>query len=496
MLEYLIDDKFVDKNDRIAVGVSGGADSMLLLWALIDKQKQVGFHLHVVNVNHNLRGAESDADSSFVKDFCEKKKISHTIFDADVKSLKGSQKMTLEESARKARYEAFAKIMKEEKLNKLFLAHHKNDQAETILMHIFRGAGVSGATGIKQSDAVIRPLLNLKKSEILNLAKEHGIKFVVDSSNEDNVFSRNYLRNIVIPAIEKVYPNVVDSLFEFGEKCKDVQKFIETNVKNEFFDEKKDYILLKDIAFEQNDVVVKETLKKAFEKLKIFSDIESKHFSILIELQKADVNKSVDLPHGVVAKRTYEGLKFMKKTSKEKVCGEYQFVIGEIEVAGFGKIETSFVSPEDVVYGEGALFVDYAKIPTHSIWRFRKDGDIFSKLGTGSKKLNDYFTDKKIDSDLRDRIPLLVSTNKVLVVANHDVSEKVKIDGETEQIVKIVFHVNWICWQFEKILPILYIMESWWMFGKFNIFKIIGMIITFAIVLFFVFKASITGSIV
>ena len=439
MLEYLIDDKFVDKNDRIAVGVSGGADSMLLLWALIDKQKQVGFHLHVINVNHNLRGKESDDDSLFVKEFCEKKKLSYTIFDADVKSLKVSEKTTLEESARKARYDAFAKIMKQENLNKLFLAHHKNDQAETILMHIFRGSGVSGAGGIKQTDLIVRPLLNLKKSEILLLAKEHGIKFVTDSSNEDNVFSRNYLRNVVIPAIEKIYPNVVDALFDFGKKCNDVQDFIENNVKNEFFEENKDFVLVKDVAFEQNEVVVKETLKKAFEKLKVYSDIESKHFDILIELQKTNVNKSVDCPHNIVVKRTYEGLKFMKKISESKNVNEYQFMIGEVDVEGFGKIVTSFVSPDEVVYGEGSLFVDYVKIPLDSVWRIRKLGDVFSKLGTGSKKLNDYFTDKKIEFDLRDKIPVLATKNQILVVAGNDVSEKVKIDGETEQIVRIQF---------------------------------------------------------
>ena len=227
MLEYLIDDKFVETSDGIAVGVSGGADSMVLLWALLDKQKEVGFDLHVVNVNHHIRGIASDEDSAFVEDFCKAKKIKYTIVDVDAKKIKADKKMTLEEAARNARYEAFESVMKKEHLNKLFLAHHKNDQVETILMHLFRGSGISGACGICDTDKIFRPLIGFSKEELLKLAKEHGIKFVTDETNQDNAYARNYVRNVVIPDIEKMYPNVVDAIFEFGKKCKNMQKFIE-----------------------------------------------------------------------------------------------------------------------------------------------------------------------------------------------------------------------------------------------------------------------------
>lgn len=439
MLEFLIDDCLIEKNDKIAVGVSGGADSMVLLWALIDKQKQTGFDLHVVNVNHHLRGNESDSDSAFVEEFCKKRKISYTIVDVDVKSLKLSNKLTIEEAARIARYEAFEKVMKQHGLNKLALAHHKNDQAETILMHIFRGAGIAGATGIKQTEKTIRPLLNLTKEEILKIAVEHGVKFVNDSSNADNAYSRNYVRNVIIPTIEKLYPGVVNSICEFGKKCNDVQKFIENQIKIENIEENKDYILLKEQVFEEDKLLVYCYIKKVFEKFKVFSDIETKHYALIEELHETDVNKSIDLPHQMVAKKTYSGLKFFKKTKAEKLERESIFCIGECSIEGFGKIKTSLISADEVVYGEGVLFVDYAKISNDAVWRFRKLGDQFSKLGTGSKKLNDYFTDKKIDFELRDNLPVLARGSQVLVVAENDISEYVKIDGTTDQIVKIEF---------------------------------------------------------
>lgn len=455
MLEHLIEDSVVLKEDRIAVGVSGGADSMVLLWALLDKQKQVGFYLKVINVNHHLRGEESDSDTKFVKEFCEKKKIPYEIVDVDVKSLKADKKLTLEESARVARYDAFAKIMKTDKLNKLFLAHHKNDQVETILMHIFRGSGVAGASGIKQNDYVVRPLLNFDKNEILKIASEHGVKFVTDSSNSDNAFARNYVRNVVVPAIEKAYPNVVNSIFEFGKKCKEMQEFVQKNIKTEYFEENNDYIVLKDQAFLEHSVVVHEYVKQVFEKLKIFADIESKHYDMIFELQKCSVNKSVDLPHQIQAKRTYTGVKFCKKTSKKKTEKHHEFILGELDFEGYGKIVTKIVSPDEVVYGEGALFADYTKISNSAVWRIRNLGDTFAKLGTGSKKLNDYFTDKKIDFEKRDNLPILAFENLVLIVAENDVSENVKIDGQTDQIVKIEFLPNTNRWQFIKKLLIL-----------------------------------------
>lgn len=442
MLEYLIDDKFVEKNDRIAVGVSGGADSMLLLWALIDKQKQTNFEMVVVHINHHIRKETSNRDQKFVEEFCKKRKIKQISIDIDVKKCKNDKKFTLEEAARKLRYQAFEKVMKENKLNKLFLAHHKNDQAETILMHIFRGAGLLGASGIRESDKIARPLLNISKSEILQLCQDHAIKFVQDETNADNDFSRNFIRNEIIPKVETIYPNVVDSLYKFGKRCEEIQNYIEGMINNNLIEENKDGVLLKDSAFDNPSFLVREYIKKAFEKISVFEDVESKHYVMIYQLQKAEVNKQIDLPHKAIARRTYSGIKFSKNKTKSESKHEYQFIIGSFEFDGIGTIETRIVSPNEIVYGEGTLYVDYNKIPNLAIWRTRKNGDIFAKLGTGSKKLNDYFTDKKIEADQRDFVVVLAAMNQVLAVLQEDISENVKIDGETDKIVAIQFHKN------------------------------------------------------
>ena len=497
MLEFLIEDGVFQKEDRVAVGVSGGADSMVLLWALIDKQKEVGFYLHVVNVNHHIRGEESNQDSAFVEDFCKKKKIPCEVVDVDVVGLKKSDKLTLEESARNARYEVFENVMKKNNLNKLALAHHKNDQAETILMHIFRGSGIAGACGIRENEKIVRPLLKLSKDDILKIAKEHGIQFVEDSTNKENDCSRNFLRNVVFPEILKVYPNSVDGLFAFGKRCEEIQKFIESQVNENLFEEKKDGLILLSQAFVGEKFVVRERIKTAFVKMGIFQDIEAKHYQMIANLNKLETNKEISLPHKIQARKVQAGIKFFKEGSKTEQGAVYEFELGTIEFEGYGKIEALLVNSDDVVYGEGDLFLDYSKISNEAVWRTRKLGDVFAKLGTGSKKLNDYFTDKKIDVDARDTIPILAVNENVLLVAGEDVSECAKIDGETDQIVKIKFFPNWNSWHFVKILPILMIGEKTMLFGrKFSIFKLIGLALVGAVVLVFVFKASITGSIV
>lgn len=441
MFEYLIDDKFVSKNDRLAVGVSGGADSMLLLWGLIDKQKQVGFYLEVINVNHHLRGKDSDNDSLFVENFCKKRKVPCKVIDVDVKKLKNDQKYTLEESARLARYDAFKKVMKEDKLNKLFLAHHKNDQAETILMHILRGSGIAGAVGIKNTDTIFRPLLNYSKQEILELAKQHGVEFVQDESNADNDYSRNFIRNVILPQIETVYPGAVNNIVAFGKRCEEIQNYILSLVDDGLIEIKKNEVVLNQSVFEKEKFIAREYLKKAFEALGVFSDIEAKHITMIFELAKAEVNKEVSLPHQLVAKKTYVGVKILKQSKQKLEDLEFEFIKnGEIVFGDYCKIITKVVSPDEVVYGEG-LFVDASKVSTTAVWRTRRLGDKFSKIGTGSKKLNDYFTNNKVDFELRDKLPILAVGESVLVICGDDVSENVKIDANTDEIVKITFEL-------------------------------------------------------
>ena len=174
MLEFLIDDKFVCKSDRIAVGVSGGADSMLLLWGLIDKQKQIGFYLEVVHVNHNLRGKESDDDCKFVEEFCKKRKLPCKIISIDVKELKTVKKLTLEESARVARHKAFDDVMKKE----LMAARER----------IFNDASIPAADKVKTlsiaETEIVEKQVNKFREQVKNSTSEEEVKILNRAINK------------------------------------------------------------------------------------------------------------------------------------------------------------------------------------------------------------------------------------------------------------------------------------------------------------------------
>ena len=158
---------------------------------------------------------------------------------------------------------------------------------------------------------------------------------------------------------------------------------------------------------------------------------------------EAEVNKELSLPHETIARRVYEGIKFFKKKETYQNTNEYEFLKnGEISFGNEYVIKTQIVKSDEVEYRDGVLYLDAAKVSTNAVWRTRRLGDKFSKFGTGSKKLNDYFTNQKIEVEFRDRIPLLVTGEQVLVVIGDDISENVKIDADTDEIVKITFEKN------------------------------------------------------
>lgn len=438
MINDLYLNEMIEENDKIAVGVSGGADSMFLLHLLLKKREEINFYIKAIHINHHLRNEESERDCEFVKDFCENNNIDLKVVDIDVKKLKAIENKSIEETARIARYDSMYAEMRKSKLNKLFLAHHANDQAETILMHIFRGAGVSGAVGIKsKNNNIFRPLLNISKEEILEECKKANIEYVNDSSNSENDYTRNYLRNVIIPYIETKYPEVVSKICLFGERCAEIQAFINEFVNVNLIEEQKHYVLIKGDAFNNKSFIIREYIKLALEKLKVYSDFEAKHYHLISELNKLPVNSQINLPREIIAKKAYEGIKLYKKSSEKHFIGEIAFSVGAVNVENFGRLKTEFVSLADITYGDGNHYIDYYKISNKAVWRFRKPGDMFAKLGSGSKKLNDYFTDKKIDIDLRDNIPVLAYQNCIYIVAGYDISDLVKIDDETDKVLKI-----------------------------------------------------------
>ncbi len=201
-------EKNVGPEDTIIVGVSGGPDSMYLLERCLDLQKRVPFRIIVAHVNHGLRGKDSDGDERFVALFCKKHRIPFKVKRIKKGVLK--TKKNLEEAAREARYLFFEKLRKNSEARWIVTAHHLNDNIETMLFNLIRGAHFNGIKGMETANRkrhILRPLLGITKKEILENLKKHRTRYRLDASNENPEFSRNWLRKKIIPLFPKINPN-------------------------------------------------------------------------------------------------------------------------------------------------------------------------------------------------------------------------------------------------------------------------------------------------
>ena len=192
--------KIVVPNKRIGVGVSGGMDSMVLLNLLMEQKKDIT----VINIDHCIRGADSKSDSDFVEEFCNNNNILCLRFEVDVLSQCRLTRESVELCARNLRYEIFNRLLDEKKVDIIALAHHADDNIETVLMRIFRGTGIKGLKGILDSERFIHPLINYTKQDIENYATKNNIQYVTDSTNFESEYTRNYIRNEIIPTIKEV----------------------------------------------------------------------------------------------------------------------------------------------------------------------------------------------------------------------------------------------------------------------------------------------------
>ena len=216
------------KNQRIAVGVSGGVDSMVLLRALIEAKKSTDFSFFIVNIEHGIRGRSSENDSRFVADFARSHGIECRTFKVD--SLRRAKEFgeTEEEAARVLRYGVFQKLLIDGDCDKVFLAHHEDDQAETVLMRIIRGTGIKGLSGMqKETRGYVRPLLDVSKEEILDFQKKYDVPYVVDESNFENDKTRNLIRNEIMPLLNRA-GDATGSLNRLSRIAADTEEFLST----------------------------------------------------------------------------------------------------------------------------------------------------------------------------------------------------------------------------------------------------------------------------
>ena len=268
ILKFIRENNLIETNDKVILGVSGGPDSMCMLdnLRIIKEEKLINFEIIVAHINHLIR-EEATEDEQYVENYCNKYNIKCFLKRADVKKIADTNKMGLEEAGRMVRYDFFEEILKKEKANKIGIAHNKNDKAETIIMNLLRGSGLTGLKGIepKRENKYIRPILNLERDEIENYCKENDLEPRIDKTNFINDCTRNKIRNIVIPYIKQEFnPNILENLNRLSiiisEEDLFIQHFIE-NIFNEILiEDNENTIILNLKEFNRQEKVVKKRI--------------------------------------------------------------------------------------------------------------------------------------------------------------------------------------------------------------------------------------------
>ena len=414
--------KKLQKFNCLALAVSGGKDSMFLLNYWVENRAILP-DFFVVNVDHNLRGEESKSDSDFVRKLCKELGVECKCYDEDIKGYCNRGGYGLEQGARLRRREIFAEVVKTTRAERVVTAHHKDDQCESVLMHVFRGSGINGLKGMPFDDGLIlRPLLNISSDEIEREMKRRGWEYRVDSSNLSTDYTRNKLRSEIIPMIKQVYPSVVDNVLRLASIAEDTQSFIDKFlVRAEWNGEE---LSLPENLAECDDAVATASIFDGLQRAGWRVDIEKKHVQAIRRLYDKKPPSRVSLPSSLVAWRERNGVVIAKEHRQKDQRYEVDYgsyVMGDWIVT---------LSKE---CSEGALRADMDELKK-GVLRYRQKGDKICKFGGGTKSLGDYLTDKKVPLRQRDGLAVIACDSDVLAVIGVDISSKVAVREDTKEI--------------------------------------------------------------
>ena len=295
----------INNGDKIVVAVSGGPDSMCLLNVLKNIREKFNLELFVAHINHMIR-EEAKEDENYVKKYCKENGLNFYSRSIDVEKIANTSKIGTEEAGRKVRYEYFEEILKETKSNKIAIAHNKNDKIETIIMNMLRGSGIAGLKGIEpiKNDKYIRPLIECERFEIEEYCRQNNIEPRIDRTNFENVYTRNKIRNIVIPYIKQEFnPNIIQTMDRLSDLVKEedeyLEKVVETKYKEYVQQESNTQIVMDLKGFNKEEKVIKSrlllyTISRLFGTTK---GIEKIHIEDIIKLCEKNVGNKYLMPN-------------------------------------------------------------------------------------------------------------------------------------------------------------------------------------------------------
>lgn len=444
--QFIRHHSLLQPGDSVVAAVSGGIDSVVMFDLLLSLREMLKLKVVVAHFNHQLRGVESDGDEEFVRHLTADRSIECYVERADTAHAAALRKRSIQEMARDLRYDFFATLRSSIGFSKIATAHSADDNAETILFNMIRGAGVHGLSGIplwRKDLSVIRPLLNVTREEIEAYAREQSLSYRVDSTNVQSIYKRNFLRNAIIPLLkENVNPNLVATLGRTAELFTRLDQLLTDEARRLF----ERVIVRKD----NNEIVVDiETLhaQPAFMQEYILllaaqefsgSDIDYASVKSMITLSHAETGSSCSLRSDCGVFRDRNRLVFRRGG----VVNPFYYKVQPNKTYEFEHFRFSSTVSNDVHRnGRGQdEYIDADCLGSNLVLRNWSEGDWFYPLGMeGKKKLSDFFIDEKVPLYEKHTIPVFESDGAVVWICGKRLDDRFKITKSTKRILKLEY---------------------------------------------------------
>jgi tRNA(Ile)-lysidine synthase len=420
--------------DKLLIAVSGGVDSVVLC----ELCKQAGYDFIIAHCNFKLRGEESERDEKFVRGLGKKYNVEVLVQDFETDKYAAENKLSTQEAARKLRYDWFKELINQstnQPINYLLTAHHADDNNETVLMNFFRGTGLHGLTGIPASiNYIRRPLLHFSKGELLEFAKVNNLDFVEDYSNQSSIYTRNFFRNEIIPAISKVYPQVKENLQDNIKRFVAIEKLYQISV-NELkkklckYKANEIHIPVKQLMGYNNTALIYEIISTY--------GFHEKQVEEVIKLATSDSGKYIQSPENnyrIIKHRYWFIISPVIATESENIIVEE----GDKQIAfSLGKLSIETIStinhkPQTTNY---IACLDNKEITFPLLLRKWKTGDYFYPLGMKKKKkLNRFLIDQKLSISAKENVWVIESDQRIIWVVGYRIDERFKVTDKTKNI--------------------------------------------------------------
>jgi tRNA(Ile)-lysidine synthase len=457
---FIQEHNLVSSESCLLVAVSGGPDSTCLLHILAGLKDKLGIRLHVAHLDHQLRGAESEADACFVADLAHSLGITATIEKRDVRAYQKRQHISLEEAAREVRYHFLADTASDVGASRIATGHTLDDHIETILMHLVRGTGIRGLVGLKPSSqwkldgkriTIVRPLLEVSRQETADYCYHHRLTPREDASNLSLSPLRNRIRHQLLPLLKSYNPGVGQALLRTATIATDEVRFWDEEIARLWpavAREQEGVVILDKDGFNALPPALKRHLLRAAieELLGSLKDIESRHIEEVMTILDKPAGKQISLPGGLTFSVDYN--RYLLCPEPVSLCpfpaldGEFALKVpGETRLPGW-QVEAEIIERKKITEkgGDFTAYLDLDKAGRELMVRCRKPGDQFQPMGLSQpKKLNEFMIDARIPRLWRGRIPIVFSPHHIVWLVGYRIDERVKVTKETKKVLRLEF---------------------------------------------------------